>query len=519
MPQPMKSLPAIMAVVVLVLVAGCAPATPTAGTATPAQSAIRHGGTLRVGVRGNPATLDPHKPPTSSFDRVTLYAIYDRLVDVGESLKYVPQAADRWEFSPDSKAVTFFLHPNITFTDGTPLDAAAVKFNLERVLSKDTNSPFAAEFSTIDSVSVVDSLTVRINLKEPTPGLFSSLAERGGLLVSPKAAKAGDLARNPVGSGPFAFVEWLQDDHVTLKRNPNYWRSGLPYLDRLEFRIIPDENVKVTNLKAGSLDIIDSVPPKDIGSIRTGRDLAYATTTGLATWQLVLNVARKPFDDHDVREAIALAVDREAIQSGLFFGTGDLAYGMLPPSSWAYDGQSITKYKPDVAKAKQLLAKAGLAGGFKFSVLGINQPLRLQVVQAIQSQLKPLGIELTSNAKEVAEYSTELRNGNYDAVLLYWAGRVDPDGSLYAWYHPKGLWDKYGYNNPRVSQLLDQARTNSDLDTRKRLYTEAQKLIDGDLPMVYLVHEEAGTALSKKVMNFVAIPDGVIRVANVWLQP
>ncbi|HBY98229.1 MAG: ABC transporter substrate-binding protein [Ardenticatenaceae bacterium] len=487
-------------------------------TVTP--TPIPQGGTLRVGVRGNPTSLDPHKN-TSSFDRPILYAIYDRLVDIDQNLRFVPQAADKWEVSEDGKAITFTLHPGITFSDGTPLDAEAVKFNLDRVRAKETASPFAPEFATVESVEVVDDLTVRINLKEPTPGLFSSLAERGGLLVSPKAAKdlGDELARQPVGSGPYQLVEWLQDDHVTLKRTPNYWREGLPHLDRLEFHIIPDENVKVTNLKAGSLDIIDTVPPKDVSSIRNNPALDYSTTTGLSTWQLVMNMSRSPFDNHDVREAMALAIDRSAILGSLFFGIGQPAYSMLPPSSWAYDPEAYTVRDRDVGKAKELLAQAGYPDGFEFSVLVINQPIRVQMVTALQSQLADVGVKATVDAKEVAQYASELRAGEYDAVLLWWAGRVDPDGTLYAWFHPNGIWDKYGYDNPEVTRLLQEARTTIDLDTRKALYGQAQALIDKDVPMVFLVHDEEGKAHSKKLTNFVPNPDGVMRFTEVWLTP
>jgi peptide/nickel transport system substrate-binding protein len=170
-------------------------------------------------------------------------------------------------------------------------------------------------------------------------------------------------------------------------------------------------------------------------------------------------------------------------------------------------------------KAKSLLAKGDVASGFTFRVLTVNDPQRIQVVEAIQSQLGGLGIKVQGDFKEVSQYSDTLRKGDYDAVLLFWAGRVDPDGSLYAWYHPKGLWDAYGYNNPDVSSLLDQARTQFNLDTRKTLYEKVQKLIDQDMPMVYLVHDEAGTGLSKKLQNFVAVPDGVMRFTDVWLKP
>ena len=516
-----------VAIVFILAVSACtSAAVPTAATApqvtTPQQApagTAKPGGTLQVGLRGNPTTLDPHKN-TSSFDRAVLYAIYDRLVDSDENLRYVPQVAESWEVAPDGASITFRLRAGVKFSDGTPLDAAAVKFNLERVKDPATKSGYAPEFGSVSAVEATDERTVRLKLSEPAPGLLSSLAERGGLLVSPKAVReSGDeLGRKPVGSGPFTFSEWLQDDHVTLQRNAQYWRTGKPYVDKIVFKIIPDENVKMTNLKSGALDIVDTVPPKDIASITTSPGLQYAKTTGLATWSLVMNETRQPFGSRQVREAVAWAIDREAIQRSLFFGTGTVAQGMLPPSSWAYDAQALTTYKADAARAKQILSQAGVPVA-PVKIMVINQPLRTQIAQAIQSDLAKIGLAATLDTKEVAAYSAALAKGDYDMVLLFWAGRVDPDGTMFAWFNPQGNWDKYGYDNSRVSDLLTKARGTYDLSARKGFYADAQRLISADVPMAFLIHEEEGKAFAKRVQGFVPNPDGVLRFTDIWLRP
>ncbi len=524
------------------IVLGCAPspATPAAPAATqappaaatqaqpaatqpPAAPAITRGGTLRVGLpTSDLSTMDPHLS-TSFYDRIVYQAIYNPLVRLDKDLTLKPELAESWQYT-DPTTLVMNLRKGVKFQDGTDFNAQAVKVNFDRMMNPDTKSLRASEIASVKEVQVVDDSTIKIILKAPNAALLSVLSDRAGMIISPAAiAKYGkDLARNPVGTGPFSFVEWVSADHLTVKKFDGYWEKGadgqaLPYLDQVTFKGIPDGTVRLTALKTGTIDIIDAPDPKDVVALRAGKDPVYDQVPALGYTAIELNLAKPPFDKVEARQAVAYAVDSAAITKNIFFDTAAPGEGPIAPSSWAYD-PSINIYKRDVAKAKDLLTKAGLTAPVKFPAMISNDPTNLLIAQALKDQLSEAGFDMdiqpldfpTALAKETAKDFTFFPVG--------WSGRADPDGNTYNFIYSTGGNNVNKYKNPQVDTLLDKVRTVNDQAQRKDLYTQIITIANNDLPRVYIWWPLDRKAWSPKVMNFVHSPDGMIRTKEMWLS-
>ena len=296
----------------------------------------QRGGTLRVGLLGDFTTMDPHMS-TSTEDRDLYYQLYKPPLALDANLKITPELAESWE-QPDAVTYVFRLRKGVKFHDGSDLTAEAVKWNFDRILNPATGSIRRSELASIKSVDVVDPLRVKSStLKEPDATLLAALSDRAGMIVSPAAVEkhGKDFARYAVGTGPFQFVEWVKDDHLTVRRFPGYWKAGLPYLDEVVYKGIPDNTVKLTALRTGTLDLIDDLPPKDIAATRANPKLRVVETPGLGYRRIELNHTRPPFNNKALRQAVAWAINRDAIHRAVFFGAGAPAQGPISPSSWA----------------------------------------------------------------------------------------------------------------------------------------------------------------------------------------
>jgi peptide/nickel transport system substrate-binding protein len=341
------------------------------------------------------------------------------------------------------------------------------------------------------------------------------------MMVSTKAAEAAgdDFARKPVGTGPFSFVEWVKDDHISLKKNPAYWdkdASGaqLPYLDQITYKPIPDGSQRLNALKTDTVDIIDIPPSKDIPTLKAGTDLVYSEKPGLAYRYIQLNVKKAPLDNLAIRQAFALAIDRETINKAVFFNAGQPAYQAIPPSSFAFDPDFKANSPRDVEKAKALVAQSGIPNP-TFSAMVTNTPEDKQLAEVFKEELADVGITLNI---ELIEFATQLDRAlkeEFDANILQWSGRPDPDGNIYNYVHSKGSGNRSQYANPEVDRLLDQTRLVSDQAERKKLYAQINKILTDESPMIYVQHRPEVKVMSKAVQGFVHNPDGMMRFAGV----
>jgi peptide/nickel transport system substrate-binding protein len=479
------------------------------------------GGTLRVAQETEINTLDPN---TSGLvvEREIYYNMYDSLLGIDAKLNFVPGLALTWKFT-DPVTLVLTLRQGVKFQDGTDFNADAVKFNLDRYMtSTDPAAARKSDLGSVQSVEVTGPSTVTLHLKKADATLLAALVDRAGMMLSPTAIRqlGPNLTTAPVGAGtgPFEFVEWKRDDHLTLKRNPNYWRkdsSGrqLPYLDQVIFRPMTDLNAILASLKTGDVDMARLVAGKDVAAVKSDSTLFYRDTPSLGYGGFELNVSQPPFNDPAKAKAVALAVDRNQILQNVDFGVGTVSYGPLTSASWAYDQSEKIFDKPDPTKAR------ATATGFSFTLKTANTQDQIQIGQLIQAQLAKAGITVNLLPEDFGKLTLETRvQHQFEAALQGWSGRIDPDGNMYAFWHTGGSFNDGRYSNPQVDQLLEQARATTDQAQRRQLYQQAQKVIVGDAAYVFTVNPAVPQISSKKVQNFTLIPDGINRFSEVWLS-
>jgi peptide/nickel transport system substrate-binding protein len=477
------------------------------------------GGTLKVAQETEINTLDPNLSGLV-VEREIYYNMYESLLGIDAKLNFVPGLATKWEFS-DDKTLVFTLRKDVKFQDGTNFDADAVKYNLDRYMtSTDPAAARKSDLASVQSVEVRDPSTVVLHLKRADATLLAVLVDRAGMMLSPTAIKSlgAKLTTAPTGAGtgPFEFVEWKRDDHLTLKKNANYWRKDkaghqLPYLDEVIYRPITDLNATLAALKTGDVDMSRVVAGKDVAAVQADSTLVYKNTTSLGYGGFELNHSRPPFNDPAKAKAVAMAVDRAQILKNVAFGVGTVSYGPITSASWAYDsGQKIfDKADPDKAKST--------ATGFSFTLKTANTQDAIQTGQLIQAQLAKAGITVNLLPEEFGKLTLETRvQHDFDAALSGWSGRIDPDGNMYAFYHTGGSFNDGLYSNPQVDQLLEQGRSTIDQAKRKQIYQDAQRIIVGDAAYVFTTNPAVPQITSKKVQGFTLIPDGINRFAEVW---
>ncbi|MBI5877996.1 MAG: peptide ABC transporter substrate-binding protein [Chloroflexi bacterium] len=500
--------------------AAAATTAPAVATTAP-KATVTRGGTLRVGLDSDLTTMDPHLS-TAAVDRQVYQSMYNPLVRLDKDLTLKPELAEKWEFT-DSTTLVFTLRKGVKFHDGTDFNAKAVKINFDRMMNPDTKSLRAAEISSVKEVQIPDDYTVKLILKAPNAALLAALSDRAGMIISPAAIEkyGKDLARNPVGTGPFQFVEWVKDDHLTVKKFDGYWEKGadgqsLPYLDQVTYKPVTDATVRLTSLKTGTLDMINAIAPKDVAGMRGSKDPLLDQVTGLGYQALNTNDAKAPFDKVEARQALNYALDRDAIANNVLFGTVTAGQGPIPPSSWAYDA-SVNIYKRDVAKSKELLQKAGLTLPVKFPCMIVNSPEAQLLGQALKEQLAEGGFDMDIQLLDFPTALAKQTAKDYVCFQIGWSGRPDPDGNVYSFLYTNAPSNSYNYSNKTVDDLLDKTRTTYDQAQRKGFYAEALKTANQDGAVAYLYWPSDFKAWGAKVNGYLHVPDGMIRTKEMWL--
>jgi peptide/nickel transport system substrate-binding protein len=476
---------------------------------------------LRIGLAEDPDALDPTTARTY-VGRIVFASLCDKLFDINEKLEVVPQLALSHETSADGKTVTIKLRPGVKFHDGEALDAEAAKFSLERHMTMQ-GSFRRPELSVVDKVSVVDPLTIRLELKAPFAPLIAQLTDRSGMMVSPKAAQAaGDrFGLNPVCAGPYRFVERMQQDRIVVQKFQDYWDKDNVHIDRITYLPIVDSTVRLANLRSGQLDLIERALATDIKEIRGNNRLKLVTAPELGYQGMTINVgkgeAAKVFADKRIRMALAASIDRAAINQVVFNGE------FTPGNQWVgptnpYFQQKFPVPGRDIAKAKRLIAEAGVKTPITIDFMVPNNPETRQVAEVIQAMAAEAGFEMKIRVTEFATSLTEAEAGRYQAFMLAWSGRTDPDGNIYT-FAKSGNPNNYGgYSDPEVDALLDQARIAATPAERKAIYEKATaKLID-EGGIIYLYHRLVIIAHTNRLQGYTQMPDGLVRVKGLKLN-
>jgi peptide/nickel transport system substrate-binding protein len=480
--------------------------------------------TLRIGLAEDPDVLDPTLARTY-VGRIVFASLCDKLFDIDESINIVPQLALSHETSADGKTVTIKLRPGVKFHDGEAMDAEAVKASLERHLTMQ-GSFRKPELGVVHNIEVADPLTVRLLLKSPFAPLIAQLTDRAGMIVSPKAAKeSGDkFGLKPVCAGPFKFVERVQQDRIVLEKFADYWNAANIHVDRVVFRPIVESTVRLANLKAGSLEMIERALATDLPEIKADAKLKLATVPELGYQGVTLNIGKSDAGkaafgkDPRVIQAFDLSLDRDAITKVAFNGEFLPGNQWVSPKSPYYQGKFPVP-KRDVAKAKELLKAAGVTTPLAVDFMVPNNPETRQVAEIIQAMAGEAGFDIKIRVTEFATSLKEAEEGRYQAYMLAWSGRVDPDGNSYSFYKTKAPQNYAGYSNPDLDAWLDEARTKGTLADRKAVYEKITEKALSEGGIVYLYHRLMIIAHTGKLDGYKQMPDGLIRLTGATLKP
>lgn len=463
-------------------------------------------------------TLDPHSI-TSSPNAIPIMAIYDTLVKYDNDLNIVPSLATDWTVSEDGLTMTFHLRKNVKFQDGTPFNADAVVFNIERLLDPNTRVPLRTYISFVKSAKAIDDYTVEFTLKYSHAPALARLTAPLNSMASPTAIQkyGKDFGSHPVGTGPFKFVEWVKDDHILLAKNDSFW-GKVPAIDELMIRVIPDDESRVLALESGQVDVTVRVPPLDVPRLK-GEGLNVIVAPDTRVMYIGMNTQYEMLKDQRVRQALNYAVNKEAIVQVLLQGYAHVMDSPLTPESFAY--KSTGQYKYDPAKAKQLLAEAGYPNGFELTLMTPHGRYLMdyRVSEAVQGYLAKVGITLKVKEMEWATYISTLLQPldktQLQLFLLGWGPWIlDPDQMLYplfdsAQWPPNGFATAF-YKNDTVDELLKAGTSTTDSAARGEAYGKAETIIWDEAPWIFMYQNQQVVATSANVKGVRVLPIEVL---------
>jgi len=479
-----------------------------------------HAATLRLGISEDALTLDP----IASSDNASIWTellIFDQLVRPStDGFKLEPGLAERWDVAEDGKSYTFYLRPNAQFSNGDPVTADDVVFSLKRASGE--KSEWARFFKPITGYEVIDSHTVRLNLDKPFTPLLNNLALFSASIVPQKALTNGGAAffTKPVGSGPFMVEQWNRGEKMILAKNPHYWQSGKPMIDKAEIQIIGEDNSRVLKLKAGELDAVIGLPFNQIAGLKTDARFQVGVAEVFRTELVQLNTRVKPLDDVRVRQALNYAIDKEGIVKSVLRGNGKVAASSLPVM--AYHDTAITPYPQDLDKAKALLAEAGVAEGFKIKLLVPSGSMtHRQVASVIQNNLARVGVQVELQSIEGSSQFSTTKAGNYEMALSFTTSdTIDPDQLVgFTAVNPERANALHTeWKDPRVNELYELERRTLDGPERAKQFQEIENRIHEGAPFIFLYHQGSPYASSQKVEGFKVLPTSNYRLEDIKLN-
>jgi peptide/nickel transport system substrate-binding protein len=476
---------------------------------------------LHVGLREDPDLLDPTLG-SSYVGRIVFAGLCDKLFDIDARLNIVPVLATGYEWK-DPTHLVVHIRDGVQFQDGEKLNADAVKYKLIRDLTA-KGSMRRGEISSIDSIDVIDPLTVQLNLKAPSAPLLAQLTDRAGIMISPKATEAaGDkFGLHPVCAGPFSFDSRVAQDRIVLKRFPGYWDAKSIHFDEVVYLPNPNSSVRLANLQAGALDIVEYILPTDVPAVQKDPKLKTAIDDSLAYTGITVNTNNGSAQETTlgknalVREAFELALDRTALIQVVYAGMYTPTVEANPPSS-PFFFKDLKIPARDVAKAKALLRQAGVPMPVPVTLTITNGSDIQQAGEVIQSMASEAGFDVKIKAMEFASSLQAAYAGDFQAYLIGWSGRSDPDGNMWQMLHTGGTFNYGHYSNTDVDKALDDARTVARVDQRRAFYAKVWEQERKDLPLTYLWTGKNIVGMKKALAGFQQVPDGLIRLQGVTM--
>ena len=463
---------------------------------------------LDIATDQSPVGLDPHVA-TSFATQLITSTIYEGLTAIDAKLATVPALAQSWTVSADGKTYHFVLRQGAVFHNGRTVTAADVAASIARVRDPKTGSPYASRFTTIAAVEPEGDAALTVTLTEPSAPFLAQLASLA--IVPPEAVAT--LARQPVGTGPFVFRQWVPDTFIGLDRNARYWDAGLPKLAGLKFDIVPEAATRQLGLAGGSYGMLPALDAASAAALASAPGVQVQHTEDLAYSLLGLNASKPPFDKPEVREAVNTAIDRAQLVQAAYYGQAVPA-GPLSPAltAWALPVDQFPCYHPDATKSVALLKQAGLVPPVKvtINVLGSLQQV-VDVAQVLQAQLDQAGFAVTLNVQEQGRFIADWRAGNFEAFASLNSGGPDPDDYFGRTFATGGATNVYKFSDPKLDAELAQARTSTDPAMRKTLYDQAQRFLACQGPVVHLAYGTLFTATRSTVSGFTPVATRSLR--------
>ncbi|MCL5109508.1 MAG: ABC transporter substrate-binding protein [Chloroflexi bacterium] len=500
------------------------PASAPGATKVPAPAIAKtpkFGGDIVSALSTDIATLD-----TAMFNGIAegnIFAhVYNRLTTVDEKGEILPSLAESWEEDADHLKWTLRLRQGVKFHDDTDFNAEAVKFNIDRYIDPNLKSLRKGEIPAVTGVDVVDPKTVRIKLSQPFSVLPYALASYPGTMVSPAAIKkyGADIARNAVGTGPFVFKEWVKNDRVVVVRNEKYWDTAHPpYLKSITFKGIPDATVVLNGVRSKQIHVTYNVLAKDVATIKSDSSLQLIEGRPTRQVSLRFRLSVPPFDKKEIRQAIAWAIDRAAIEKAVFFDAGLPANQFVAPGQLGHDEKLDVYKRQDLEKAKALLAAGGQPDGFRFRCLIQNNAEHVQMAQAVKGQLEKIGVTMEMETLEFTTWVQRQGAGQFDTLIgQYDSGNLDPYQGLARFFTPESALNVWNYRNPEYDKLLSKAADTANTSERIIIYKQLSAILAEDVPWVMLRYPPRLVLLAKEVQGYVDIADPHVHLYNCWLE-
>lgn len=498
---------------------------------------IKRGGKLNIAWIDTVDTLDPHF--TSSFGAIKVQEnIYNGILKVafdGKRVSFIPDLMEKWEM-PTPTTHIFTLRKGVKFHNGEDCTAETIKWNQDRVRDPKVKSPHAWKLADLDKIEILGSHKLKITFKRPDqflPIAWTGSTGRAGTIVSPKAVEkwGRQYGRHPVGTGPFRFVEWIENDHITLERNPHYFEQGadgksLPYLDGVTMHLLRESSTAVGALMAGQMDGMDLIPFQFLPMLQKNpRVNIYGGVEGNYTF-VGMNCRKPPFDDVALRQAVSYAIDRKPIlQQAYFGGAIEACSAISPPMTDFYNADECTSKRAqyfDLDKAKAFRAKAKQKGPVDVEWMVVGQytgsgGVGPRMAELVQPMLAKIGINVHIQLYESATWHKKRNTGDFTMYDEGWVADLDPAEDIYPEWATGKAWDFVGYSNPEFDKLVEQAEFEPNVAKRKALYDKADLLLAHDAPCAFIAHFKVFKALAKKVKGFKYIPVDSMRFHTIHL--
>lgn len=489
-----------------------------------AQDRPVRGGTIVASMDLQPKSLDPMNGDAPGVDRLALAQLFEGLLKFDVNGNLLPSLATSWEWSEDKKSIVFKLRSGVVFHDGEPFDAAAVVANIARSTAPGSTDLRVTDMADIAGADDIDPMTVRIRLKQPSGAALATLAVEAGMMCSPAAMKrlGPDFGRQPVGTGPFRFVEWVGGSQIRMARNERYWRDGadgqkLPYADAIVLRIIPTTAVKMVEVKSGGVHVVDGVTPRDFEDVQANPALKLISVPpGIAQW-MSFNVSKGVFANPALRAAVSHGIDRNVLMRGITRGFGAVTPTWIPPSDWSYDATAPAPTF-DPAKVQALLKEAGQPNGFSCKISIIQRDPDTQVAQIVQAQLKQHKINLDIEILERQAWVPKILGLQHELAMgRIGVPRADPDHVFGPSFSRTATQNWSGVKDEQIFALVDKAREETDRAKRKAFYRELSAAINANNYYAWLFFRESRHVARKELQNIVLDSAGAWQLGEAWI--